>query len=83
MENSDEIVVYGTRWCGDTIRARKFFEKHNIVYKWVDIDSDPEAAKFVQSVNNGYKSVPTIIFPDGSRLVEPSTGELEDKLLSK
>lgn len=81
MESKSEIIIYGTLWCGDSIRARKFFEKHTIGYKWVDIDDDPEAARFVQSVNNGYKSVPTIIFPDGSRLVEPTTSELTEKLL--
>ena len=83
MESNGQIVIYGTRWCGDTIRARRFFEKHTIDYKWVDIDEDPEAARFVQSVNNGFKSVPTIIFPDGSRLVEPSTSELSEKLLKQ
>lgn len=72
--------VYGTSWCGDTRRVRTFLEAHNIAYEWVDIDKDPEAAKYVQEVNNGYRSVPTLLFDDGTTLTEPSTSDLMKKL---
>jgi glutaredoxin len=49
-------------------------------YKWIDIDRDPEARAYVQQINGGYRSVPTIVFPDGSILVEPSHAELAEKL---
>jgi mycoredoxin len=77
--NTREIIVYGTVWCGDTRRARRFMDENHISYKWVDIDTDLQARKFVESVNHGYRSVPTIIFPDGSMLVEPSVGQLAAK----
>lgn len=80
MENSTEIIMYGTTWCGDTRRARRFMDEHNIQFKWIDIDQDPQARKFVEEVNHGFRSVPTIIFPDGSMLVEPSTSKLAEKL---
>ena len=80
MENSTEIIMYGTTWCGDTRRARRFMDEHNIQFKWFDIDQDPQARKFVEEVNHGFRSVPTIIFPDGSMLVEPSTSQLAEKL---
>ncbi len=80
MENSTEIIMYGTTWCGDTRRARRFMDEHNIQFKWIDIDQDPQARKFVEEVNHGFRSVPTIIFPDGSTLVEPSTNQLAEKL---
>jgi len=80
MENSTEIIMYGTTWCGDTRRARRFMDEHNIQFKWIDIDQDPQARKFVEEVNHGFRSVPTIIFPDGSMLVEPSTSQLAEKL---
>lgn len=82
MEINDptEITVYGTTWCGDTRRARRFLEQHNIPYKWIDIDQDKEARGYIEKVNNGYRSVPTILFPDGSMLVEPSTKKLAEKL---
>ena len=78
--NQPEIIMYGTSWCYDTRRARAVFDKHQIAYKWIDIDRDPEGRKFVESVNKGMRSVPTIIFPDGSMLVEPSDDELAVKL---
>ena len=82
MENNNpsEIVMYGTSWCYDTRRARAVFDKNNIPYKWIDIDRDPEGRKFVEQTNYGMRSVPTIIFPDGSKLVEPSDDALAIKL---
>jgi len=75
-----KIIMYGTTWCGSTKRARRIFEEEHIDYVWVDIDGDETAAKFVESVARGFRSVPTIVFPDGSVLVEPSTYELREKL---
>jgi len=75
-----KIIIYGTTWCGTTRRARRVFEEEKIDYVWVDIDTDESAAKYVESVANGFRSVPTIVFPDGSILVEPSTYQLREKL---
>jgi glutaredoxin len=78
MDN--EIIIYGTTWCYDTFRARKVFDKNHIAYKWIDIDKDPEGRGYVEQVNHGNRSVPTILFPDGSLLVEPGEDELAAKL---
>jgi glutaredoxin-like protein len=77
---SDEIVVYGTTWCPDVYRARQFLDGHKVSYCWVDIDQDADAEAYVKQVNDGNRSVPTIIFPDGSILVEPSNKQLAAKL---
>jgi len=77
---NDKIKVYGNSWCGDTRRARQFFDSNQIEYEWIDIEKDPEAAKIVEEINHGYRSVPTIVFPDGSTLTEPSTYELNKKM---
>ena len=74
-----EIVVYGTLWCGDTRRSRAYLDRNQIPYRYIDIDKDREARAFVEKVNRGYRSVPTIIFPDGSMLVEPKESELAEK----
>lgn len=74
------IIFYGTTWCGDSRRARRVLDQHGIPYRWVDIDEDEMAAHFVESINRGFRSVPTIIWPDGSTLVEPSNEELAKKL---
>jgi mycoredoxin len=61
------------------LRAKKFFNEHNISHELVRLEGNPEATDFVRKVNNGNQSVPTIIFPDGSILVEPSWKELKQK----
>lgn len=81
VENPEKkIVMYGTDWCGMTRRARQVMEDEKIDYLYVDIDKDEEAAEFVMGVNRGYRSVPTIVFQDGSILVEPSSYLLREKL---
>jgi mycoredoxin len=77
---SDIIIIYGTNWCWSSKRARGIFEKNNIPFQWIDIDEDEEAAKKVMEVNRGNRSVPTIAFPDGTYLVEPSDSELKSRL---
>jgi mycoredoxin len=76
----EQIQVYGTRWCPDCVRVKQIFSRHNITYIWHDIEQDEQACAYVEKVNNGLKSVPTIVFPDGSILVEPSNAALEEKL---
>ena len=76
---NENIVVYGALWCGDCWRAKKFLDERHIPYEWIDVDKDPEAAGYVQRINKGMRSIPTIIFPDGSVLVEPSHAELAKK----
>ena len=75
-----ELIVYATSWCGSCHRARRFLEEHQVPYRWVDIDQDREAEALVKKVNHGNRSVPTLVFPDGTTLVEPSTLELARRL---
>ena len=75
-----QIIFYGTSWCYASRRARAILDENNIPYQWIDIDQDPDAAALVQEINHGYRSVPTIIFPDGTHLTEPSDAVLEKKL---
>jgi mycoredoxin len=74
-----QIVMYVNEYCADCIRAKKFFEANNIPYLRIGLEGNQEATEFVMQVNNGYRSVPTIVFPDGSILVEPSWDELRQK----
>lgn len=77
---SKKILLYGTTWCGDTRRARQTFSDEGIDYEWIDIDQNKTAAEYVMSVARGYRSVPTIVFPDGTIMVEPSSYKLREKL---
>lgn len=76
----EQIQIYGTRWCADCLRAKQVLKRHNITFAWHDIEQDEQACIYVEKVNGGFKSVPTILFPDGSVLVEPSNAVLEKKL---
>jgi mycoredoxin len=76
------ILVYGTDWCPDCQRAKEVFKRLNTDYDWKNTDSDQDARTFVMNINHGNCSVPTIIFPDGSILVEPSSMTLESKIRS-
>jgi glutaredoxin len=78
--NSKVITFYGTAWCPDCTRARAFLDKQRIDYVNVDIDEKPEARAEVEKLNRGMRSVPTIVFTDGSILVEPSNAQLAQKL---
>lgn len=80
MENGNEIVVYSTTWCPDCKRAKRFFGEQRIPYVNVDIEQDAEAMERVRELNDGKRIIPTIVFPDGSVLVEPSNAELAEKL---
>ena len=77
---SKSIVVYSTTWCPDCKRAKKFFGEQRVPYVNIDIEEDGPALEFVQEVNGGMRIVPTIVFPDGDILVEPSNAELAAKL---
>jgi glutaredoxin len=74
------IIIYGTDWCPDCIRARRFFDRNKVAYMWIDTDKDRLAEAFVRHSNNGKRIVPTILFPDGTILAEPSDQALAEKL---
>ncbi len=76
----NKIIMYGTHWCPDCLRARQFFKQHKISYDWIDIEQNEDACAKVEAFNGGYKSVPTIIFPDGSTLIEPNNAALQAKI---
>ena len=74
------LVVYGTAWCSDCKRTKQFLGEQRVPYDWMDVDDDPEALAYIERVQNGMHRVPTLLFPDGSHLVEPSNAALARKL---
>jgi glutaredoxin-like protein len=75
-----KIIIYGADWCGDCLRAKRFLNQFNIQYQWINIDRDQIGERYVLKVNKGMRSIPTIVFEDGSVLVEPSNLKLAQKL---
>lgn len=80
MSTENEITVYGADWCPDCRRAKRILAERQVQYSWVDIDKDREGEKFVITTSRGNRSIPTIVFRDGSIMVEPSNPELLAKL---
>jgi mycoredoxin len=79
----EKIKMYATPWCGDCRLAKRWFDTHGIPYDYINIEEDEHAAAYVLRVNKGMQSVPTIVFPDGSILVEPGARQLAAKCLQE
>ncbi len=79
---STKIVLYGHQACPGVPPVRGMLKYSQVAYEYVNILQDQEAAAQVRAINNGNESVPTLLFPDGSTLTEPSAGQLKAKLES-
>ena len=77
-----DITMYGADWCGDCRRSKRLFEELDIQVNHIDVEEDESAAAKVQEINGGAKSIPVIVFSDGTHLTEPSDNDLKAKLTS-
>lgn len=77
---SGTVTMYSTTWCGYCRRLKGQMDREGIGYSEVNIEQDPKSAQFVESVNNGNQTVPTVLFPDGSALTNPSLAQVKQKL---
>jgi mycoredoxin len=75
-----ELIMYSTVWCGYCKRLKTMLKSEGIAFTEVDIEHDPASAEFVMSVNGGNQTVPTVKFPDGSALTNPSLKDVKAKL---
>ena len=76
----ESLTMYTTTWCGFCRRLKSQLGREGIEVREVDIERDPEAAEYVMSVNGGNQTVPTIVFPDGSAMVNPSVAQVKERL---
>ena len=74
------VTMYTTTWCGYCSRLKAQMTREGIEFVEVDIEQDPEAAAFVEGVNGGNQTVPTLLFPDGTAATNPSLKEVRDRL---
>ncbi len=74
------LTVYSTSWCGYCHRLKSQLDREGIAYAVVDIERDQDAATYVMSVNGGNQTVPTVRFPDGTALTNPSIVDVKTKL---
>lgn len=74
------VTMYSTPWCGYCRRLKGQMEREGISYAEVDIERDARAADLVMGVNGGNQTVPTLVFPDGSAISNPSLAQVKDRL---
>jgi mycoredoxin len=74
------LTMYTTAWCGFCKRLKRQLAAEGIEMVEVDIEQDPAAADYVMSVNGGNQTVPTVLFPDGSALTNPSAADVKERL---
>lgn len=74
------LTMYTTTWCGYCKRLKRQLAADGIEMAEIDIEQDPAAAEFVMSVNGGNQTVPTVVFPDGSALTNPSAATVKERL---
>ena len=77
-----DITMYGADWCGDCRRSKRLFEELDVQVNHIDVEADESGAAKVQEINGGAKSIPVIVFSDGTHLTEPSDNDLKAKLTS-
>jgi mycoredoxin len=76
----DPIIVYKSTFCPHSWSVERFLKSNDVPIKLINIDQDSHARQEVMAINNGFASVPTLIFPDGSQLTEPSFAQIRAKL---
>jgi mycoredoxin len=77
------VIVYSTPWCGHCHRLMRQLDREQITYVEVDIEQRPEAAQVVMAVNDGQQTVPTLVFPDGTTLSNPSAAQVRAHLAAR
>jgi mycoredoxin len=74
------LTMYTTTWCAFCRRLKSQLAAEGIEMTEVNIEEDPAAADYVMSVNGGCQTVPTVVFPDGSALTNPSAADVKQRL---
>jgi glutaredoxin-like protein len=77
---STSITMYSADWCGDCVRSKRLLDSLEVSYELIDVESVPDASEKVIEINGGKRSIPVILFPDGTHLTEPSDIDLKAKL---
>lgn len=72
--------MYGADWCGDCRRSKRLLEELGVQYDLIDVEKDPTQIDKVIELNGGAKSIPVIVFSDGTHMTEPSDPDLRKKL---
>lgn len=59
-----DLIVYGSSWCGFTVRLIRTLQHWDIPFRYIEVDDDPEAERLIASWNNGRSIRPTVQLGD-------------------
>ena len=79
-ETIDTITMYAHPACPMMYPVKALFDQSDVKYVYINIHEDDEGRQLVREINNGYESVPTLVFPDGSTMTEPAIEDLKRAL---
>ncbi|MEH1804337.1 FAD-dependent oxidoreductase [Nostoc sp.] len=75
------IRVIGNRWSPFSHQVKDFLARNQVPFKWLDIELEPDAEKLVEYAQADCRQqLPLVLFPDGSRLIQPSNLEIAAKI---
>jgi mycoredoxin len=74
------VTMYTTSWCGYCVRLKKMMQGEGIEFAEVNIETDESAADLVMHANGGNRTVPTLVFADGTALTNPSIDQVKAQL---
>jgi len=79
LNKNGQITLYGADWCPDCRRAKRFLQDHEINFRFIDVDSKPDAANWVTEINKGKRIIPTLLI-NGKVYSNPNNQTLSDVL---
>ncbi len=74
------VTMFTTTWCGYCRRLKAQLDEAGVAFREVDIEDHPAAAELVEQVNDGNRTVPTVLFPDGTAATNPSLRQVAERL---
>lgn len=80
--SQSQITMYSADWCGDCRRSKRLMDELNVTYTIIDVENDRVAADKVIEINGGMRSIPVLVFADGTHLTEPSDIDLKAKIVA-
>jgi mycoredoxin len=79
-DDRNKLVLYTSHFCLHSLSVERLLGKHNVDVDIISIDGNPEARQQLIALNNGFASVPTLLFADGTKLTEPSLALVRERL---
>lgn len=80
LPSEGTVVMYSTTWCGYCKRLKTQLDSAGIGYQEINVEEVPGTAEYVESVNGGNRVVPTVVFPNGSALTNPTLNAVKEQL---